>query len=437
PDPAVLFSTRPGILALLGTAGFALALTAVLIRRPGWVWAPLAAVITAEALRAHPQLANPVIGIPLTLVHLAAAALWAGALFHVLRTAFAWRGQPATARAAVIAYARPAPWLFITVIITGLASGLLLIPLEDITATDYGRALLIKTALVTAAAALALAARLHLRRKASPQRLLRPARAEAVSLAGVLGLSALLTVLPLPGSTDAPLALPPPATGPVVPVAALAGEIGLNARASAGQLVIQLDAPEISDGSGRINDPKFSLTGAIAGPDGDTQDLKFRGCGTGCFFSPVTWTDGPSRLTLSPAADGWKTDRAGLTVAWPPAAAAGLLTEAVTAMKAVTSFTLHELVTSDTTRGLGNPKSFTTTGTDFVRRALYAKGIAPLAARLPDQDGHRRLALSYPAETAVLELTLAEDGRILSETLTGPHHRVTRTLIYPEPAGHG
>ncbi|XAS67017.1 copper resistance protein CopC [Micrococcaceae bacterium Sec5.7] len=433
PDPAVLLSTRPGALAMVETAGFALAAAAKLIRRPGWAWAPLAAVVAAEALRAHPQLANPVIGIPLTLIHLAAAALWAGTLFHVLRTAVAWRHQRPLARAAIAAYSRPALWLVITVAITGLASGLLLIPLKDITTTDYGRALLIKTGLVTAAAVLALAARRHLRRKATPERISRPARVEAVSLVGVLGISALLTVLPLPGSADAPLAFPPPATGPVVPMASLAGEIGVSARASAGQLVVQLVAPEFSDGSGPINDAKFSLTGAIADPDGQTQDLKFRGCGTGCFFTPVTWKDGSSLLSVSPVAGGWRTDRAGLTVAWPPAPAADLLTAAVTAMKAVPSFTLHELVTSDTTQGLGTPMSFEATGADFVRRALYASGTATLTARLPDLDGHRRLTLSYPAENALLELTLADDGRILHETLTAPHHLVTRTLIYPEP----
>ena len=103
-------------------------------------------------------------------------------------------------------------------------------------------------------------------------------------------------------------------------------------------------------------------------------------------------------------------------------------------MMQVPSFTMHELVTSDTTQGLGNPMTLQMEGADFLSRALYAKGAAAIAVKLADENGHRRIALSYPAEDAVLELVLNEDGRILRETQTAPHHLVTRTFIYPEPS---
>ncbi|MCU6481798.1 copper resistance CopC/CopD family protein [Arthrobacter sp. A2-55] len=434
PSTGVLFSTRPGILALAETGGFGLAAAGVLLRRRGWAWVPLAAVIVAEALRAHPQLANPAIGIPLTMVHLGAAALWAGTLLYVLRAAFAWRARREMARAAISAYAGVALWLFVAVVFTGFASALLLVPLADVTSTDYGRALLAKMGLVAVAAGLAVTARGRLRRGSPQKRLTGPARAETVALAGVLGVSALLTVLPLPADANAPLAFPPPAAGPVVPAAALAGQIGVNARASAGQLVINLTVPEIDDPSGQAKTPAFTLAGAIGEPDSRTQKLNFRGCGTGCFVSPVTWKDGANALTLSPGADGWAGQAAGLTVAWPPDPDPALLAATVNTMKAVPSFTLHERVTSDPARGLGTPQAFPMSGKDFIQRALYASGTATITTRLPDEDGHRRLVLSYPSENVVLNLTLSQDGRILNETQTAPHHLVTRTFTYPEPA---
>lgn len=435
PVPEALTS-RPGILTLVQISAFALAAVAAVARNRGWIWVPLAAVIGAEALRAHPQLAAPLVGIPLTVLHLTAVTLWTGMLVHILRTLIRWRHQRDLAREALAAYAGTAAWLFTAVILTGLGSALVLVPWDSLLTTDYGRVLLVKTGLVAAAAGLALAARLLLRRQSALEKIRRPARVEAATLFAVLIASSVLTVLPLPGDKNAPLAFPPPASGPVVPAAALAGEIGVNARASSGQLVIELVVPEITDSSGRTAAAQLGLTGSLAGPAGEATELTFRSCGEGCFFSPATWHDGTSRLTLTPTSGTWNAKPAALAISWPALPGQDLLREAVTAMKAVPSFTLHELVTSDTAEGLGTPQSFQTTGKDFIRRALYASGQAATASRLPDENGNRRLILSYPAENAVVELTLDKDGRILHETQTAPHHLVTRTLIYPAPEGH-
>lgn len=431
PTPDALTGSRPGIVTLVQVVAFVLAAVAAATPRRGWIWFPLAAVIGAEALRAHPQLANPLLGTPLTVLHLTAATVWTGLLVHLLRTLIRWRHNRSLSREAIAVYARTAAWLFTAVLLTGLGSALILVPWGDLLTTDYGQVLLVKTGLVAAAAGLALAARLLLRKQSAPETIRRPAHIEAATLFAVLITSSVLTVLPVPADRNAPLAFPPPATGPVVPAAALAGEIGINARASSGQLVIQLLAPEITDASGKASAADFALTGSVAGPGGDTTDLAFRSCGEGCFFSPAAWRDGTSRLTLTPSSRIWNAKPAALAINWPARPAQDLLTEAVTAMKTVPAVTLHELVTSDTARGLGTPRSFPTTGKDFIRRSLYASGQAATATRLPDENGDRRLLLSYPAENAVLELTLDKDGRILHETQTAPHHLVTRTLIYP------
>lgn len=431
PEFSALVSSWPGVLAVAGVISFALAAAAALTHHPEWSWPPLVAVIVLEALRAHPGIANPLIGVPLTVFHLGAAALWVGTLVYILRTAFAWRHEAGVARAAIGAYARPAIWIVVAVTATGLGAALLLVPLDEVITTDYGRVLLIKIALVVVAASLALAARQHLRRNAAPERIRRPARLEAVVLVGVLALSATLTLVPPPASAEASLAFPPPVSGPVVPAAALAGEVQVNVQASAGQLVVHLDAPELTDRAGQTITNKFALTGALAAPSGPVRTLTFRDCGSGCFVTPMNWNDGSSQLTLSPTASGWRADKAGLTIAWPPADAGSLLAEAIAATKAAPAVTLHERVTSDTSRGLGTPVTFQMSGADVIRLSLFGSGNVPAVVRLPDVDGNRRIAISYPAENAVDELTIAPDGRIVWEILTAPHHLVNHTFVYP------
>ncbi|WP_406195677.1 CopD family protein [Streptomyces europaeiscabiei] len=204
-DVGGLYETRDGRLALLEVNAFAAAGLLALSRRPAAQALPLAAVVVAEALRAHPTTEySPLIGTGLTLVHLACAALWAGGLLHVLRTLRlrAWRSTQAGA-AVLGRYARVAAVLFAGITATGVWSTLRRMPpgtvLDQLTETAYGRALLAKVLLVAAVAALALRARLRLRR-ASDDRLdiCAPARAEVAVLGAVVAVSALLTALPVP-----------------------------------------------------------------------------------------------------------------------------------------------------------------------------------------------------------------------------------------------
>ncbi|MFF3875203.1 copper resistance protein CopC [Streptomyces sp. NPDC001978] len=422
--------TRPGMLSLIEVAGFALAAVAVVVRRRrAWAVIPLAAVVVAEALRAHPQAEQAVAGPVLTFVHLAAAALWVGALVQVLRTMVAWRGEHGASRKLLLAYARLAAWLFAAVVTTGVIAALLLVPLDDVFTTGYGQVLVVKIGMVALVAALAYAARRRLHRTTG--RLpYRPARLEASVLAVVLALSATLTIMRAPADTNRPLAFAPPTTGRVVPAGTRAGEIGISARASTGQLIIELTAPQVGDTSKQT----YGLAATLADPRGTRRALKLRGCGTGCFYTPLTWRKGTSYLTLTASAgEEWAGGRAGLAITWPSRPDAALLRETVAAMKKAPPFTLHELVTSNTARGLGDLKELPITGKEFLAAEPYGSGTAPVTTRLPDENGHRRLALAYPAEHTQLDLTLDEEGRIVHETLTAPNHLVTRTFVYPEP----
>ncbi|MFC8144621.1 CopD family protein [Streptomyces paradoxus] len=200
-DAGGLYASRDGKLALLEVNAFLVAGLCALSRRPvTQVW-PLAAVVVAEALRAHPTTEHsPLAGSALTLVHLTCAALWAGGLLHALRTLRLW---PRTAGAALLGrYARVAVVLLAAITATGVCSSLRRMPpetiLEQLTGTAYGRALLAKVLLVAVVAALALWARRRLRRAADPLTACAPARAEVAVLGLAVAASGLLTALPVP-----------------------------------------------------------------------------------------------------------------------------------------------------------------------------------------------------------------------------------------------
>ncbi|MFI9805515.1 CopD family protein [Streptomyces sp. NPDC052301] len=201
-DVGGLYGSRDGKLALLEVNAFLLAvLCAVTRRTAAQVWPP-AAVVVAEALRAHPPTEqSPLVGSGLTLVHLTCAALWTGGLLHTVRTLRLWPSGPA-GTALLGRYARVAAVSLAAVTATGVWSALRRMPpatiLDQLTTTAYGRTLLAKVVLVAAVALLALRARIRLGRAADPLTAYAPARAEVIALGAVVTVSGLLTALPLP-----------------------------------------------------------------------------------------------------------------------------------------------------------------------------------------------------------------------------------------------
>ncbi|MET7734518.1 CopD family protein [Streptomyces sp. NPDC005402] len=201
-DVGGLYASRDGQSALLEVNAFLVAALCARSGRPAvQVW-PLSAVVVAEALRAHPATEHsPLVGSGLTVVHLTCAALWAGGLLQVLRTLRRW-GSAEPGAALLGRYARVAAVLLAAVSATGVWSSLRRMPpgtiLEQLTDTAYGRTLLAKVLLVAVVAALALWARTRLRRAPDPLTACAPARVEVVALGLVVGVSGLLTALPLP-----------------------------------------------------------------------------------------------------------------------------------------------------------------------------------------------------------------------------------------------
>ncbi|WP_436839979.1 copper resistance D family protein [Streptomyces althioticus] len=201
-DVGGLYETRDGKLALLEVNGFLAAALCSASRRPVTQALPLAVVVVAEALRAHPATEySPLVGSGLTLVHLTCASLWVGGLPHVLRTMRLW-GHVEAGAALLGRYARVALVLLAAITATGVCSSLRRMPpgtiLEQLTDTAYGRVLLAKVVLMAGVSALALWARVRLARAADPLTARSPARAEVGLLALLVAVSGLLTALPVP-----------------------------------------------------------------------------------------------------------------------------------------------------------------------------------------------------------------------------------------------
>ncbi|MFF0744646.1 CopD family protein [Streptomyces sp. NPDC004111] len=209
------YATDPGGMLLLQANAFLAAAACTWLKRPSWAVLPLAVVIFSEAVRAHPELDTPEIGIVLTTIHLTASALWTGGLVYALRAMHLWRGREvpdpsagaAPGRTLLARYARMAAFLYVALAVTGTFSTLRRLPLDDILTTAYGRTLLVKLALFAVVSVLALVARARLRRsmrkqsgrgRTNPDGAARAARAEVVMLVGVVAVSALLTVVPTP-----------------------------------------------------------------------------------------------------------------------------------------------------------------------------------------------------------------------------------------------
>ncbi len=196
-----LFATTAGAISCVEVILFLVAAGLLRLRQPSLAVLALLGVVAAEGVRAHPETIIPVVGALITYCHLLPAAIWAGMLFYVLRAAMAWRYHPADMRSLLRLYATAAAWLFSILVITGVISALVLVPLRSLLTTTYGRVLIVKAVLVAVAACLAVAGRVWLHRRPEPGA--GPALAtrwECATIAAVLAVTGLLTALTPPAA---------------------------------------------------------------------------------------------------------------------------------------------------------------------------------------------------------------------------------------------
>lgn len=178
---------------------FAFAALTARLRQTGLAALMLTGVIIAEGIRSHPEGIVPVGGAALAYCHVAPALLWAGLLAYAVRTARQWRHYPEAAQGIIRLYATAAAWLFFLVLVTGVISALVLVPIGSLLTTAYGLFLIAKAAVVCVAVVLALAGRRWLARRsvvgAGPALV---TRLELAALAVVLAITGVLTVLTPP-----------------------------------------------------------------------------------------------------------------------------------------------------------------------------------------------------------------------------------------------
>src|SRR5882757_9204031 len=424
----------PGTVALVEAAAFLLA-ALISTWRTRWAWLAPAVIVGAEGLRAHPGDYQPGWGVLLTIAHLAAAGLWAGALIHVASHAVRWRATRPAVWLLIRDYARFAGWLFLAVLATGTLSTLVVVPLSKLVGTGYGQILLVKTGLVLAAATCALAARRRLRRRGRglPLRLV---GVEAGLLATVLVVTAVLTTVAPPRQRTAALALPPPASGPVVAVGSRAGQIGISAQASTGQLVVGLFAPGSESGQDTSTSgetpARYRLAATLTTSTGTADRLTLRGCGTGCYAARVHWRAGTNQLSLRVSAAPWRAGQVAIAIPWPAHPDPAALRRLAATLRHTATLIYYERVTSDTTTRPGTPQRITITGKAFLTTEPYSAGLATNADSVRNPDRTTTLLLAYPSQGIYVDLTLDPTGRLIRETLTGPDHLITRTFIAPE-----
>jgi copper transport protein len=205
PDPPGLRSGGTAEVAAVELALFAVAAILLRLCQSGLAAVLLSGVVLAEGIRSHPEGVVPVAGAFVTYCHLFPALLWAGMLCYALRAAIAWRDHPGAAHGIVKLYATAAAWLFVLVIVTGLISALVLVPIGSLFTTTYGLFLVSKAAIVCVAAGLAVAGRRWVR--VGPAAGTGPALAtkiEVAALALVLAITGILTVLTPPAQASAP-----------------------------------------------------------------------------------------------------------------------------------------------------------------------------------------------------------------------------------------
>jgi len=421
-------SSLPGAIAVTESAAFALAL-AIAVGWRRWAWVPMIAVDAAEALRAHPGDYAGGWGTLLTAVHLAAAAVWVGALIQLVRHVLGARRAGAPVRPIVAGYARVAAWLFALVVLTGTAATLIIVPLHALTTTSYGVTLLIKLAIVLAVAGCALSGRLRLRRREAP----RPAliHAEAALLVTVLAVSAALTTTAPPRTVTTALPVAPAAIGPVVYLGNRAGQIGVTVAASAGQVVVRLFAPGADDPD-QAAAARYRLATTLAPPGGSAAPLTWRRCGPGCFAARTAWRDGINQLSVHATARGWAGGSITVSVPWPPHPDPAALSRLAQTLRHTGRLTEYERVTSDTTNGPGAVQAISITGQRFLAVEPYSNARATAVDTVTQADGTSTILIAYPDQNIYAELDLDHAERLVHETLTDPNHLITRTFVYPD-----
>lgn len=422
-----LGDTRPGrfdlaLLALLAIAALAVRQRARPIALPALLASAVVIAVAGHAGDAS-WWARPA-----TSAHIILGGAWAGALWHLTLVARHHRQR----RSRLLRYgaSRYARYALITAAATLILGTVAVLAQLDkpsqLVDSAYGRILLLKLALVTAALSMALAAR----RRGLPATggrirvLARLTSIESVALGAVVAASALLAATAPPATATTFILGPPPIPAPATWAADLAGSTMVAVAAAPDLLQVSLWEP------GGQSPPKADMEIEGIEPDGTEFDVQARSCGPGCATIGHTWRPGQTVLTITATGSDYTNGTARVTIHWPPGSdARDLLARAVAATRAAPQLDIIETVSSGPGATSGSyPVSVD--GETFISSEPYAAGADDVRA-LPDDGDNRVITFTIPGSNIWQQLWLDPNARIVREILVDPGHRIERTITYP------
>jgi len=429
--------SRPGELTLLTIGAIVTAAQLALWRRR-LTALPLAVVVLAMAWRGHSGSSGHAWAVVANALHLTAAAVWAGALAHLVLVIARRRethtlelGEPVR-RYATLAL-QTVPVMIVAGVITALGE------FRDpgqLFSTSYGRVLVIKASLV----ALALVAALAARTRALPANpgvrlplLRRLTRIELSILLGVLLTAGLLANTPPPPNAAAPVITsavvlgPPPLSEPAVQLGDLAGQLVVGVATSSQELRFRVILPTES-----APRPGIRLSVHARRPRTRPVELFPRACGPGCFSIRFALPPGTTTLVVSAHAPVWVGGTARFAIRWPPGPdRQALLARVAKTMRAIPRLALTEVVTS----GPGShvhPDHTILSGAQLLAQGeVYSSGATDVRL-LQHRKGFRELAFALPGSDIWYRMTIDSHDRVRQETLvSSPAHLIRRVLNYP------
>jgi len=430
--------TRPGKLTLatlICLAGAGLLVPLRWLRLTAIV--PLLAAVVFIAERGHSGTSRYGWAVAADSIHLAAVAVWLGALAHLVLIV----ARTEAPREAVLNGARRYSRFALPTLLVVVATGVLTaIPefrsLGAVFSSGYGQTLLIKAALVGLALFVALVAR----QRALPANphprlwlLRRLTVAEATTLAVVLVVAAVLVNAAPPRATPQASAAssalgPPPVAGPAVRLAELAGQLVVGLTAGARELQFTVLPP------GNQATERLKLTADARRPDGSSADLYPRPCGSGCFSIRFALKPGTTQLKAKVSSSKWKGGEVRFAIPWPlPREQPALVRRVAAVMKAVPSLTLEESVTSGFGRG-GKPSRFRLSGLAFMKTELFGGGAVDVRS-LGRRNRVSEFAFALPGSNTWYRIWVDRRYRLRRELILDPGHRIERSFRYGRRAG--
>lgn len=414
------------LLAMGGVSWLGLAAARSKRLRPA-AFVPVAAALGLLVWRGHSGDDGRWWATPVGAAHVIGGGIWAGALLHLNRFT---KAPDEDAIPAVAVAANRYSRVVLIIVLATIGSGTVVAvtrftQLDDLWTTRYGRVLVVKLVLVTAALLLAnLARRQGLPAVGSRLAALRNiTRIEVIVLAIVIAASVVLANTGPPVVASSFLLGPPPLTNATWG-ADLAGNNLVLVAAVDRQLQVRILQPG--------GQPPAKARSTIAGrqPDGGDIDIFARSCGPGCEVVGHDWQDGTTELEITVPEGEYAGGTAVVAIDWPPGPdASPLLTAAVAATKSAPRLTLSESVTSDPSIR-ADPATTEISGTDFISQEPFANG-GDDVHQLADENGLNRITFTVPASNIWVKMWIdPQSKRIVKETIIDPGHRIEHILTY-------